>query len=540
MPAAIARRLLLEAVAAQAPGDERVVERPDRARRGSRSGCSGPRPRRACGRPSRRTAAAPIRCRATALAFDLSTMPLHSRWPLFEVSESTWLPSGVEGEREVLAVLDPEVAVEAALEVGRLASRAGRRAPGPSRPRAPAGRRAPSRRRRSPGARRSRAGSRAGGRRGTRSSPRSPSSTGSRGPVSSLRRWYADVAVALQVGVVVDPVERRARLVLELADQLAVAGPALVLVEQHHVERRRVDGAVVRRVRPLLEGRHLAVAHLVQDPARVLVAEVVEARRPASRRARAASSRRAPGVNGSACRLVKMLSRPNMVMNHGSPAAGRLVPGRRSAARSAAPRGRRGCAGTSRLQRVPVALEAAARRRATARGSRSMLGRACFACALVLRRATSCRRRRALGASRRRSVVHSPCGSTCDAERQAVLVERRTAAVAEIAGLAHERSRARSRARAGRRSTRVEYSPFFCRASLTSKRSAKSQPASMRTSRSTGFVVVVEDRQLLVEAVADGALADHRQLGVDVDGAGARARGRSASRSTAGRRPRAG
>ena len=45
------------------------------------------------------------------------------------------------------------------------------------------------------------------------------------------------------------------------------------------------------------------------------------------------------GVKGSACRLVKMLSRPNMVMNHGRPAAGRLRPPaiggeKRSAARS--------------------------------------------------------------------------------------------------------------------------------------------------------------------------------------------------------------
>ena len=44
-------------------------------------------------------------------------------------------------------------------------------------------------------------------------------------------------------------------------------------------------------------------------------------------------------MNGSACRLVKMLSRPNMVMNHGRPAAGRLRPPaiggeKRSAARS--------------------------------------------------------------------------------------------------------------------------------------------------------------------------------------------------------------
>ena len=64
--------------------------------------------------------------------------------------------------------------------------------------------------------------------------------------------------------------------------------------------------AVVGRVRLLLERRHLAVTHLVQDPARILLAEVVE-RGPASASARrvvAASS----GANGSACRLVKMLS----------------------------------------------------------------------------------------------------------------------------------------------------------------------------------------------------------------------------------------
>jgi hypothetical protein len=64
--------------------------------------------------------------------------------------------------------------------------------------------------------------------------------------------------------------------VLEVADELAVARPALVLVQQHDVERRRVHAAVVRGVRPLLERGHLPVAHLVQDPARILVAEVVE------------------------------------------------------------------------------------------------------------------------------------------------------------------------------------------------------------------------------------------------------------------------
>ena len=84
-----------------------------------------------------------------------------------------------------------------------------------------------------------------------------------------------DVAVAHEVGVLVDPVERGAGLVLEVADQLLVAGPALVLVEEDDVQRGRVDRAVIGRVRALLEGRHLAVSHLVQDPPRILVAEVV-------------------------------------------------------------------------------------------------------------------------------------------------------------------------------------------------------------------------------------------------------------------------
>ena len=62
-----------------------------------------------------------MRWRTIAFAFDLSTMPLHSRWPMFEVSESTLRPSASRATREVLTIGDPEVAVEAALEVGRLA-----------------------------------------------------------------------------------------------------------------------------------------------------------------------------------------------------------------------------------------------------------------------------------------------------------------------------------------------------------------------------------------------------------------------------------
>ena len=83
-------------------------------------------------------------------------------------------------------------------------------------------------------------------------------------------------AAADQVPVLVDPAQGRARFGFELADEPPVAAPALVLVEQHAVQRRRVSGAVVRGVRPLLERRQLPVAHLVEDPAGILVAEVVD------------------------------------------------------------------------------------------------------------------------------------------------------------------------------------------------------------------------------------------------------------------------
>ena len=77
----------------------------------------------------------------------------------------------------------------------------------------------------------------------------------------------------------------------------------------------------------------------MEDAAGVLVAEVVRPRALPQAQGHAAWSRASSGVNGSAWRLVKMLSRPNMVMNQGSPAAGRQWPGsdtgeNRSAARS--------------------------------------------------------------------------------------------------------------------------------------------------------------------------------------------------------------
>jgi hypothetical protein len=68
----------------------------------------------------------------------------------------------------------------------------------------------------------------------------------------------------------------RARLDLEFADERSIAGPALVLVQENDVQRRRIDRPVVRRMRAFFESGHLPIAHLVEDPAWILVAEVVE------------------------------------------------------------------------------------------------------------------------------------------------------------------------------------------------------------------------------------------------------------------------
>ena len=146
-------------------------------------------------------------------------------------------------------------------------------------------------------------------------------------------------------------------------------------------------------------------------------------------------------------------------------------------------------------------------------------GRACCHGALgraALARPPSSRRRRRARSSTRRAarcgtVKVSPSSSTCAGAGRR---DRTSRARTSRAG-----SRARRRAVVDPRRSTL---PFFSSASLTSNRSAKSQSASIRTVEVDRLVVVVEDRELLAEAVADGALADHRQLRVDVDRARAR------------------
>ena len=300
-------------------------------------------------------------------------MPLHSRWPLFEVSESTWLPSASSAS----AKYSPSSTQKSRLK-RRLRSAACR-----SSSSANAGSfqmlagQAGAAHLRVVGVALELAGR-------AREAGQPPVAVGDRVPgvlpalvleagllVAALVR---DVAVALQVGVLVDPVQRRPRLALELAHELRVAGPALVLVEQHDVERRGVGAAVVRRVRPLLERGHLAVAHLVQDPARILVAEVVDAGAlPVAERAQ----RRRGELGRERQRLQAREDAVAAEHRHEPRQAGgrQACARRRRAARSAARRGRRGCAGRS-PSASPSRTRAGARPRASAPGLRSMFGRA--------------------------------------------------------------------------------------------------------------------------------------------------------------------
>ena len=66
-------------------------------------------------------------------------------------------------------------------------------------------------------------------------------------------------------------------------------------------------------------------------------------------------------------------------------------------------------------------------------------------------------------------------------------------------------------------STRVEYFPFFASASLTSNRSAKSQPASTRTVRFAALSAWFRIVSSSWKPSRDRALPDDRQLRVDVD-----------------------
>ena len=87
-----------------------------------------------------------------------------------------------------------------------------------------------------------------------------------------------EVAVAVEVALLVDPSEGSAGVRFQLADEGGVPAPALVLVEQDQEELGRVVGPVVGTVGVEAEADELPAPQLVQDLARLGVAEVVALR----------------------------------------------------------------------------------------------------------------------------------------------------------------------------------------------------------------------------------------------------------------------
>ena len=165
-----------------------------------------------------------------------------------------------------------------------------------------------------------------------------------------------DVAVALEVGVLVDPAaaprgpRTRARGRARCRRSTARTRRAGRRTAASRRRCRSTASAVAPRTRS--SRRSASRAGSGPGPRRGSRRCGCPAGAPSSRRVVAASS----GVNGSACRLVKMLSRPNIVMNHGSPAAGRLW--RPARERREPQRGQIDeAAAVGRLQRLPVALE---------------------------------------------------------------------------------------------------------------------------------------------------------------------------------------
>ena len=135
------------------------------------------------------------------------------------------------------------------------------------------------------------------------------------------------VAVALEIGVLVDPLERGPGLELE-------SGPAWC---PRSTARTRRGGRRRGGWRPRCRSTGSGGAPRTRSSRRSGVrGGSAQGPRPGSRRAGSLSLAQgaksvvaaSSGANGNACKLVRMLSRPNSVMNQGRPAAGSARPGR--------------------------------------------------------------------------------------------------------------------------------------------------------------------------------------------------------------------
>ena len=88
-----------------------------------------------------------------------------------------------------------------------------------------------------------------------------------------------DETIAVRIAVSVDPMQRRLHMGPQRSYRREIPGALEIFAGQQDEQRCRIDAAVVSAERHFAEARHLAIAHLVQDLARLGVPLGIHLRR---------------------------------------------------------------------------------------------------------------------------------------------------------------------------------------------------------------------------------------------------------------------
>ena len=88
-------------------------------------------------------------------------------------------------------------------------------------------------------------------------------------------RLIFDVAVAIEIAELIDPAQSCFDVRTQLIEDTQITGPRRMTAHEDQPQGCRIDRAIVRRVRNLVEVRHLSDAQFVEDFARLLIAPFV-------------------------------------------------------------------------------------------------------------------------------------------------------------------------------------------------------------------------------------------------------------------------
>ena len=131
-----------------------------------------------------------------------------------------------------------------------------------------------------------------------------------------------DEPVAVAIAPLIDPARRGVERRSQLAHRVEVERPAVVAAGDHQEQRRRVDRAVIGRMRDVPGAGELAGAQLVQDLSRLGIAPCPRRAGPASPASTSSVPRATSGLIISDSQALSSESRPNGATYQGMPAAG--------------------------------------------------------------------------------------------------------------------------------------------------------------------------------------------------------------------------